>query len=332
MNGQIAELVGGPFPRDREVVRDLFGQGFQSVAQWREFLRRYLLNGSVAVQLVAPASMWRVESFQALYVACWIHHPVEKGTFMIDLSRLTVQNRAVISDAFSSRLKPRPSSHLGGRGASASQGWAFLNGYHELLVQLEATKGNPYLMLKAEGHTTGLRSIAPHMASWVKKVRTGAGNTASPALHAYANLSPKVEGRAAENYAKGYEQLVGWVGLTGKLATVREVMHSLFKQVGYPRNIGHTYHFFDRSTNAELGNLLQAYVRDARAHGDLRRVGKNTIKDKTLNELENLARTLISDGAVTMNRVYREIRVTPQEIDGSIDYFCAQQDLEMPAY
>ena len=71
MNGRIANLIGGPYPADRQACRDIFGPGFQTIADWSNFLAAELVNGSVVSQLTAGAApQWDVTTFQALYVAC----------------------------------------------------------------------------------------------------------------------------------------------------------------------------------------------------------------------------------------------------------------------
>ena len=356
MQGRIAELIAAPWPRSREAVSNIFGPKFQDMDGFRSFLRVYLRSGSVTATLSQDSTQWTVESFQALYIACWIHQPLEKGTFMINLGTLSAAHQENIRVAHKKVLSSRPSSHLSGSGASASKGWNFLKNYHELLVQMEETRGTPFLMLKAEGHTTGITGIVPHMRSWLNKLATGKGNTANQHLKNYANLSPQVAGRAAENYGMGYEKLVNSLGLHDKLATVRELMYELFKKVGYPPNTGMGYQYFDRATNAELGQLLKKYIAAARQDGQLRslsnwssRVGAakavsqvpvvghalsdgSYITDKALNDLSSMATALEQDGDVIMDRVYEEVRVNPLDLEGTLEFFYAQTDYGMPDY
>ena len=169
--------------------------------------------------------------------------------------------------AYQQHLSGRKSSHLSGTGRSAGEGWRFLRGYDELLVQIETVKGVTYLMLKSEGHQLSLTGAIPHAASWVKKSFTGEGAQASAALHAYANLSSDVAARAAENYAKSYEALLGWLKLSGKMVTIREVMFALFKKAKYPSNTGLLYSHFTNQNNATLGAELSRYVRRGQGSG-----------------------------------------------------------------
>ena len=134
MNGNIGAFISSNTPMDMDLKRAIFSERCQDMASWRAFLRTQL-NSTVAARLSAPASTWRVQSFHALFVACWVHHPVEKGTYMIELAGLTVSQRDTVQSAYKSRCSARKSSHLGGSGRSASEKWGFLEGYKELLVQ-----------------------------------------------------------------------------------------------------------------------------------------------------------------------------------------------------
>ncbi len=319
MNGQIAGLIVSPVATDREQVRRVFGPKFQDIASWRSFLRT-TLNSDVSAQLAAPIARWNVKSFQALYVACWIHHPVEKGSYMISLDQLSNNQRDVIEMAYKKHCSGRKSSHLSGKGRSASKDWNFLAGYKELLVQYEATKGKPYLFLKSEGHTTGLSGIIPHMQSWVHKNKHGVGKQASPALNALANpvsaWAGAIEGRAAENYAKGYGKLLKDVlKLSGKRVTAREMMKALFQLTNFqaPANFETTH------TNQQLGALLTQFC----STGVTAQRAQQSITMDMITDLRKLAQSLNDDGAIHMARVFREIRANPSEIDASLDVFCS---------
>ena len=320
MEGQIGELLTSGYKHHQDVVRDVFGPRFQHMEHWRSFLRA-TLNDNVSAQFALPDWRWSEKSFQALFVACWIHHPVEKGTFMINIEGIGSLQREVVKDAYNKHLYGRKSSHLSGSGRSASKGWKFLNGYKELLVQYEETKGTPYLMLKTEGHTTGASGVLPHLRSYVHKLKHGEGLMASAALNQLAGFSSMVEGRAAENYSKGYEKLLADVlGFKGRDVTVRDMIGVLFHKANY------TFYPSDlpmSATNRDLGNALDRYCQDAShvGQGGIHyRMGEKITGDM-ISSLRDLAGTLKSDGDVTMPRVYREIRVIPQEVDRSLDIF-----------
>jgi len=319
MNGQIAGLITSTVPTDQAQVRSVFGPNFHTMADWRSFLRT-TLNSNVSSQLQAPIAQWDVKSFQALFIACWIHHPVEKGSYMINLAGLSVAQRGVIEAAYMQHCSGRKSSHLSGEGRSASNGWEFLKGYKELLIQYETTKGHPYLFLKSEGHTTGISGIIPHMQSWVHKKKHGEGKQASASLNALANpvsaWAGAIEGRAAENYAKAYGRLLKDVlKLRGKQVTAREMMKALFQltQFQAPPNFEMTLN------NQQLGALLTQFC----STGVTPQRAQKSITMDMIKDLRELARTLQSDGAVHMKRVYREIRANPSDIDQSLDVFCS---------
>ncbi len=321
MNGKIAVLINSSLEADKETVNLVFGPRFRSLADWRGFLR-VNLNGSVRSLLAAPEPRWSVKSFHALYIACWVHHPVEKGSFMIDLGHLSAQQRDVICSAMKKYCSSRRSSHLGKHGYSASQGWNFLNNYHELLLQYEETLGHPYLFLKAEGHTTGITGVVPHLLSWVHKKVTGEGKEVSPKLNELAKSNPLLARRAAENFAKGYEALLEDVlKLSGTKVMVHQALEKLFSITGFRArtNVSIT------APNAELGEALQQYCEFATNPGPMKVTytldGK--ITPKMIEDLKAIAQALKADSdSKFVPRVFLEVRATPVEIDGSIDAFC----------
>src|SRR5262249_24068102 len=82
--------------RDKNVeVTKVFATPFRNPAHWVDFIKehfggrtfptvdRILNEGNDAKWKDAG---WATEKFQALYVACWIFNPVEKGSFMIKLN------------------------------------------------------------------------------------------------------------------------------------------------------------------------------------------------------------------------------------------------------
>lgn len=324
MNGQIAAFVGSHTSMDMDLKRAVFADRFQDLASWRTFLRTHL-NSNVASKCAAPASTWRVESFHALYIACWVHHPVEKGSFMIDLAGLTVAQRETIKSAYAAHCTSRKSSHLGGSGRSASKNWEFLKGYKELLVQVEEIAGRPYLFLKAEGHTTGLSGIIPHLQSYLHKRKTGEGLQASPFLNAVAVAVPDiVEPRAAENYDKGYERLLKALKLKGKKVTARDMAEALFKKTGYrPNGNPDVATFVMVSTNKQLGLALTQYCDAATTvgAGGTRYRANDAITGEMLRDLRTFAKTLVADGDISRNRVWREIIAKPEAIDQSLETF-----------
>ena len=326
MNGQIAAFINSQDPMDMDLKRQIFESRFQDIEGWRTFLRTNL-NSDVSSRLKLPASSWKVESFHALFIACWIHHPTEKGSYMIDLASLTNAQRAEVTKAFESICTSRKSSHLGGSGRSASKNWKFLKGYKELLVQNDSIKGRPYLFLKTEGHTTGISGVVPHLKSYMHKRKTGEGLQSSPFLAQMAINAPGlIEPRAAENYSKGYEKLVKKLGLKGRMNTSRDVIEELFKQTGYqPNGNPDISTFVMVSTNQQLGTALQAYCDAASlvgAGGTRYRAG-DLVNGDMIRDLREVARSLVDDGATHRDRVHREIIASPAEIDASLAVFNA---------
>ena len=317
MDGAIAQLIGSKQRDDRIAVWELFGPQFQTMRDWRSYLRVRLADNASA-QLMASKERWNVSSFHALFIACWIHHPVEKGTYMVNLGGLSVSQRDVVKNAYKKHLSGRRSSHLSTSGRSASKGWDFLNGYAELLVQFEETTGRPYLFLKAEGHNTGLKGIIPHIKSWRHKKKHGVGLIASPALNQFAKSDPRVESRAAENYGKHYKKLVKGLKLRGKKVTVREVVPALFKLTGYPHP--NLKMLAMTSSNQELGRALLDYCRAASTvgSGGVRFRADGKITGGMISDLKELAGTLQQDGTKILRRVFREVRVNPDEVDRSL--------------
>lgn len=234
---------------------EVFSDDFQTPAQWLAYLRRHF-GDDLTTQTIfdKPGARWTAEDFQALYVACWIYQPVEKGTYMIELD---AAQRAAALAAYN-RLPWRISSHLHGTGGSARNDWRFLAGYEELLVQMESA-GKPNqqsdLFLKGEGHPVISKG---HLKSWWNKWRTGAGNMASAELNAVASSARyEVTPRAAENYSKPYKALLGQLNLSGKLVTVQDVVTALRSRLPLPSGANRHVYPNARDRGSLAGELEQ---------------------------------------------------------------------------
>ncbi|HNN51389.1 MAG TPA: hypothetical protein PKO07_10230 [Pseudomonadota bacterium] len=186
----------------------IFSPQFQTAWQWRTYFReRFGYPTPSVTRILERSDGLRTEDFHALYIACWLHFPVAKGSYMI---RLSPAQRVQVKRGYE-RLGLRVSSHFEGHGRSAARGWAFLTGYDELLVQMEGGgKNSPgalsYLFLKCEGHTV---YHIGHFTSWLYKIKHGTGMVASPALEALAaNRSFGITPRAAENFDNAYLKLL----------------------------------------------------------------------------------------------------------------------------
>jgi len=233
---EICEILYNAF--EREISQRLFGPDFQSYGAVCSYLEKHFgaCNNQIHdfIANKTTKSDWSTSDFHALYIACWIYKPLEKGTYFL---RLTDWEARKVRVGFE-KLPTRKSSHLDGKGRSAHSGWAFLAGYEELLVQWHKMGDRTYLMLKAEGHTTGIASLYPHMKSWYHKSKTGAGLMANESLHelAVSDNSPVLE-RAAENYSKEYKSFLKKLGkargikkLQKATTSVRDMLSALTGQ------------------------------------------------------------------------------------------------------
>ena len=177
---------------------------------------------------------------------------------------------------------------------------------------MDTINDKPYLFLKTEGHPF----YSPdHIKSWANKRKTGEGLTQSPALHAFAEASPLMRERAAENYSKVYQALLDSLNLKGKKVPVREVTERLFQTTGYQHaqlDINAT------TTNQELGTMLADYCNGA----ERRQLGSGkTVTDAMIADLRGVAESLKEDGPTQHSRVYREIIVTPEALQVARERF-----------
>lgn len=325
VGGYIAAAGLGMGTAQRHVA-EVFGDDFQAPAGWSRMLD-HMPGRSVVTLLNRSGAWWTRECFQALYVACWIHHPVEKGSYMIQLGPAQVANvRAAYTRLTGNGdLQTRISSHLSGRGASAHVGWDFLKGYGELLVQIEGEAANaPYLFLKCEGHALekGLSmSTVKHGASWIKKSITGSGATASQALKQWAVAHPNVvEGRAAENFSKDYEKLIKQLGFRTTTTTVEQVVDALHRRAGFahglPANV--------KGNSVALGGAMLGFngyiALFRRQEAVLKRNGVD-FDAKAEAELTDLATRMIATATPHAEQHYNEVRVTPADLDLSLANF-----------
>ena len=324
--GSYVKAASEGVPAARQHLNGVFAEPFQTPSGWTRMLNN-MPGGRVTMLLNRSGAWWTRECFQALYVACWIHHPVEKGAYMLQLPAAGYAN---VKSAYekllaSGALQSRISSHLSKKGASAHEGWDFLKGYGELLVQLEGEKGgSPYLYLKCEGHAleSGLSlSTILHGASWVKKIFTGSGATASKALNSLAKSSTNVEARAAENFSTQYEKVLDKLGFSGTMTTVEQVIEELAKRAGIsagglPPQIKGNTHLLGRAMQGERG-----YIAMFRRQKDVLKKNKVKWDDKLEAELRELANRMVATAVAHPQQHYNELRVTAPELDDSLDNF-----------
>ena len=123
---------------DPEIMQ-LFAQPFDHHSKWVKYIEENFgsLGKPTVNHILNRESRWHSKRFQALYIACWIYHPVEKGSYMIQLSDKQLSN----AEESAKKLTWRKSSHLSGTSHSARGGtdFEFIKGYGELLVIVEGT-------------------------------------------------------------------------------------------------------------------------------------------------------------------------------------------------
>jgi len=330
MRGTIGQLISSTNQHNMKLKKEIFHSKFQTGAGWTDFLKTHLAGGRVVSQL--ESLNWQIQNFQALFIACWLHHPTEKGAYMIDLRSVAGKNR--IKNAIS-RLDERKSSHLakGGRTA-AGRGfvdirpvkfrWNFIKSYQELLVQWELTGGSPYLYLKMEGSPiNSLRGFVPHILSWAKKELTGEGLTQNTTLRDLAEKDHRIDSRSAENFSPPYEQFIKKdLGVTGgKTATVREVIVKLYQLVGrrdkFPLPPG-----LESMGPRQLGAHLQALLdRKDLEGGLLYKAELDAKRPGVTDALQKVAKLLVSEEEQIVDRVFQEVRVSGPALDRSINEF-----------
>lgn len=323
--GSYIKAASEGVPAAKSRVNTVFAQDFHRPSGWVDMLN-HIPGWDVNVLLRREPAWWTVESFQALYVACWIFHPVEKGSYMLQLG--SASDYGNVRQAYDSLLKngglqSRISSHLSKSGASAHKGWNFLSGYHELLVQIEGEKGGaPFLYLKCEGHALsgGGISALMHGLSWVVKSCTGKGKTASPELHNLAKDSLSVELRAAENFSKPYAKLLKQLGLSGTMVTVDQVVNELWLKCGFPNpipvQVTNNTHTLGRSM---LGP--QGFIAVFKKQKNELKKNKVTFNDKLEKDLTEVAHRLVDTAVAYPQQHFNEIRVTPQKINQALQVF-----------
>ena len=315
-----SELIEAIRVRNPEIMA-LFVPPFDHPAHWISFIEEYFgtdapVSSYSVTRILNYAAQWHSHRFRALYIACWICHPVEKGSYMI---RLTPEQKAA-AQASADQLTWRASSHLASTSRSARGGedFQFISGYGELLVIVEGD----FLFLKMEGHNA--MSIS-HMSSWVTKIRTGEGEVANELLNRKAKEGRfGIQGRGAENYSHPYKALIMALGMSGKMVTFAQVIAALrqkFPTVSIPPGGGeqalrgyfdNLYRFAGMSNPLVLSREFLDILLDARK--DIMGIISDLVADERRlgpGGLDNFG----------VNRIFREIRMTPEEIDGKLTRF-----------
>lgn len=315
MNSALIDAIRTADPE----IMQLFAEPFDHKTKWVDYLNQHFAgpdNGDLSVARILDLDeRWHSVRFQALYVACWIYHPLEKGSYMIQLTGEQVRK----AEYSVGKLTWRKSSHLSATSRSARGGedFKFIRGYGELLVLLE---GN-FLFLKMEGHAA---SSPSHLKSFVTKLRTGAGETANPHLNQLSqNARWGILQRGAENYSNTYKALLKALGFSGKTVTFAQViarLRQLFPLVQIPPGNGAAAlrGYMERIYRMASANHVvlasTVYMPLMAARGDI----EGIIRDL---EQDDLRMPTNGENHLGMDRVYREIRVAPDRIDREINKF-----------
>ena len=322
MKELLAKAIGNTNPE----IMQLFAVPFDRPNKWIDYLRLHFgpSDALTTSKILNMADRWDPVRFQALYIACWIYHPLEKGSFMIQLNDQQTAN----AEASAGKLTWRKSSHLSttSRSARGGRDFQFINGYGELLVIVE---GN-FLFLKMEGHAA---SSPSHLKSWITKLRTGAGETANKHLNALSRDSKwGIEQRAAENYSKTYKALIKTLGFKGKTVTFHQViqkLHTVIPTVTIQPN-----------DNAEAA--LRDYLKRLYAMANDNSIVRGSTVFAPLmaarSDMDEVVTAIVRDDQrmdgvdnVGLDRVFREVRVTPTAIDGELRKFLKTvQNLSAP--
>lgn len=313
MKGEIKKLFNMP-----ALTQQVFHPRFHSIQAISTFVNSNLVGGSVTQQLCAPSAYWTKQSFQALFITCWIHHPVEKGTYMISLRSIGNPDNA--AGAIEDKLVARKSSHLAGKhkskdafSAADASGFVFLAGYKELLVQYELVNGVPFLMLKPEGYTTQtVKDAILHGKNYVIK------STNSKVLNKIAKTDPGlIAPRNAESFDDVYKDLLKVIGLKGnKNVTVRQMFKRLCERTG------HNFRVADGAENKFLGGAIKNYCNLLRRTPGKTQLNMNgTITAEMVDCLYRLGETHQQDSVEAGERFYQEVRVTPEELEQSFNNF-----------
>ena len=298
---------------DPEIMQ-LFAAPFDEAEKWVTYLNRYFGPGGLSINKVLDnPQQWHSERFRALYVACWICHPLEKGSYMIYLKPKQKTN----AEASAGKLTWRKSSHLSATSRSARGGkdFEFIKGYGELLILVE---GN-WLFLKMEGH----RAASPsHLKSWYTKIKTGQGDMSNAHLNALAtgDNAYVITARAAENYSKNYEALLKSLGLSGNTVTLAQVIGALTNKFSH----------LQLPDKSDTGQALKEYILQLcnstqvktspighpllSAQGDLLSLIDDVVRDE-----KRFPRDGIDFWG--FDRIFHEVRLTSERIDRKLAKF-----------
>lgn len=309
-NGEIARLYFLKFGGVQQTFKEIFCPDFRDPSVLKGFL-----GSKIKDSIEGNLNRWSVGHFQAYFMLCWLHHPSEKGSYMIDLRNANVPKmESVIKENLIKRSYwPVPgSSHFSREGYSARQGWGFLNHYNELLVQLEEIRGRPFLFLKAEGHTTHGFDAIQHCVSLIVK------RSPSKELTAIAD-DTFVAKRVAENFSSGYKTFLSKLNLKGKFITVLEMVQTLYDRLR-TENTGVAKTELPMTISDEqLSDELKKVLKLDMEHRILEKIGldREEVEEvrKDIEKIAGLLETTTPD--LAFSRVFCEVQVTPRDLEST---------------
>jgi hypothetical protein len=309
-NGEIAKLYFLKFGGVQQTFKEIFCPDFRDPTVLKGFL-----GSKIRDSIEGNLNRWSVGHFQAYFMLCWLHHPSEKGSYMIDLRNVDVKKmESVMKSELSKRLFwPLPgSSHFSRCGYSARQGWGFLNHYNELLVQIEEIRGRHFLFLKAEGHTTRGFDAVQHCLSLLVK------RSPSKELHAIAD-DTFVAKRVAENFSGGYKTLLSKLKLKGKFVTIFEMIQSLHNRL-HAEHAGEFKNELPMTiSDGQLSAELKKFHKLDMEHEILKKIGlsREEVEEVRMDfeKIAGLLETTTPD--LAFSRVFCEVQVTPSDLEST---------------
>lgn len=327
-------LIDAIIDCDEKIINKLFHRRFRNPTQWRDYLNaRFNRNGSLSIDNILNNTLplWGEIGFQALYIACWIHQPVEKGSFMIRLN----DKQYSIANNMAQMLGKRSSSHLRGQSYSAcKKNFDFIKGYDELLVIIPEIS-QKCIFLKMEGEQSH-RIL--HAIGWIKKSIFDSGLTNNKYLNKMAGDSSSlgIKARQAENYNSGYEDLLKALGYTRKTVNFNEMYQTLrwcedlkqfccfagskkeyFNQVFKFAEIKCKESFVFRHSSVNFLNVGKIFKPLLNAKKDIMIM----LEDFNVRSSEHNFNNDIAINAITEEQIFHEIWLNPQEIDDSLNKF-----------
>jgi hypothetical protein len=182
-------------------------------------------------------------------------------------------------------------------------------------VQLPETSSRS-LLLKAEGHS--VLTLA-HALVYLKKKRTGVGETANPQLNNLARNHHRfgIVDRKAENYSKSYKALLKYLQISQstQTVTVEQTMIKILKRKGY----------LERSAAPDLGSVITLFDKMLNGLASNKSPGKNDLDyylKMAQGDLVQISDALKKDSlraSSPVPRYFNEVKGDPQAVECAID-------------